>query len=201
MRGLSHIFQTATLLNLETSPGHNDDMLDRTAPLPCDVHLVAGQCGIRILKPSQHGGQGGRRACFCPKTLKRIGQAHGADHLRLVLRLIVESKGNAGALQMETIAAVSALVRSGLVEIRADPFDDVDLGQMRAWAQVVKPMFCSTAEAMATALLWRFASPEKIMPRLSDEEAAAEEKRAEIARKGRQNARKRRLSSKTSFAT
>lgn len=120
--------------------------------------------------------------CFCPITLKRIGQAHGADHLRLVLRLIVESKGNAAELQTDTITAVSAVVLSGLVEIRAELFDDIDLGQVRAWAQFVKPG-CSTQQAMATALLWRLASPEKIMPKkLSAEEAAAEEKRAEISR-------------------
>ncbi|RUX95819.1 MULTISPECIES: hypothetical protein [unclassified Mesorhizobium] len=169
-------------------------MLDRTAPFPCDVHKIAEQCGIKILKPALHGAMAGRgKVCFCPITLKRIGQAHGADHLRLVLRLIVESNGNAGALQMETIAAVSALVRSGVVEIRADLFDDVDLEQLRAWSQIVKPMFCSTAEAMATALLWRFASPDQIMPKLSAEEAAAEAKRVEIARKGRENAKRRRI--------
>ncbi|RWC17054.1 MAG: hypothetical protein EOS51_18160 [Mesorhizobium sp.] len=160
---------------------------------PCDVHLVAGQCGIRILKPELHGANAGRgKVCFCPKTLKRIGQAYGADHLRLVLRLIVESKGNAAELQMDTITAVSAVVLSGLVGIHAGLFDDIDLGQVRTWAQFVKPG-CTTAEAMATALLWLLASPERVVPKLSAEEAAAEQKRAEIARKGRENARRRRM--------
>ncbi|SIT52642.1 hypothetical protein BQ8794_10012 [Mesorhizobium prunaredense] len=136
---------------------------------------------------------GGRpRVCFCPKTLKRIGQAHGADHLRLVLRLIVESNGNAAELQMDTITAVSAVVLSSLVEIHAGMFDAIDLGQVRAWAQFVKPG-CTTQQAMATALLWLLASPDRIIPKLSAEEAAAEQKRAEIARKGRENARRRRL--------
>ncbi|OBQ58028.1 hypothetical protein EFV37_13125 [Mesorhizobium loti] len=165
----------------------------RTAPFPCDVHQIAEQCGIKILKPALHGAMAGRpRVCFCPKTLKRLGQAHGADHLRLVLRLIVESDGNAGELQFDTIEAVSRVVLSNLVEIRADLFDTVDLGQVRAWAQFVKPG-CSTAEAMATALLWRFASPDIVMPKQSAEEVAAEAKRAEIARKGRENAKRRRL--------
>ncbi|MER9396718.1 hypothetical protein NKI46_01075 [Mesorhizobium sp. M0615] len=158
-----------------------------------DVHRVAEQCGIKILKPALHGANAGRaRVCFCPKTLKRIGQAHGPDHLRLVLRLIVESEGNAGELQGDTITAVSAVVLSGLVEIHADLFDDIDLGQVRTWAQFVKPG-CSTQQTMATALLWLLASPERVMPKLSAEEEAAELKRVEIARKGRENAKRRRL--------
>ncbi|TIL59265.1 MAG: hypothetical protein E5Y79_16145 [Mesorhizobium sp.] len=147
---------------------------------PCDVHLVAGQCGIRILKPNLHGANAGRgRVCFCPITLKRIGQAHGADHLRLVLRLIVESNGNAAELQTDTITAVSAVVLSGLVEIRAEMFDDIDLGQVRAWAQFVKPG-CTTQQAMATALLWLLASPDRIIPKLSAEEAARVERNAAL---------------------
>ncbi|MEI9417575.1 hypothetical protein [Mesorhizobium sp. Cs1321R2N1] len=168
-------------------------MLNRLGQFPCDVHKIAEQCGVKILRPALHGAMGGKpRVCFCPTTLKRIGQAHGADHLRLVLRLIVESDGNAAELQMDTITAVSAVVLSGLVEIRADLFDSVDLGQVRAWAQFVKPG-CTTQQAMATALLWLLASPERVMPKLSAEEAAAEEKRVAIARKGRENAKRRRL--------
>jgi hypothetical protein len=157
----------------------------------CDVHRVAEQCGIRVLKPDRKSGDLSRK-CFCPLTLKRIGQAHGEDHLRLVLRLIVESDGNAAELQMDTISAVSAVVLSGLVEITADMFDAIDLGQVRAWAQFVKPG-CSTTEAMATALLWLLASPDRIIPKPSAEEAAAEAERRAIARKGRENAKRRRL--------
>ncbi|RUW19896.1 hypothetical protein [Mesorhizobium sp. M4B.F.Ca.ET.013.02.1.1] len=168
-------------------------MLNR-GPFPCDVHRVAEQCGIRILKPDQHyAAASSGRVCFCPKTLKRIGRAYGEDHLRLVLRLIVESEGNAGALQMEPIAAVSNVVLSGLVEIRADLLDDVDLEQLRAWAQVARPKLCSTTEAMTVALLWRFASPDIIMPAPSAEKIAAEERRREIMRKSRANAKRRRL--------
>lgn len=160
---------------------------------PCDVHLVAGQCGIKILKPELHGAMGGKpRVCFCPKTLKRIGQAHGADHLRLVLRLIVESSGNAAELQGDVITAVSAVVLSGVVEIHAGLFDDIDLGQVRTWAQFVKAG-CTTQQALATALLWLLASPDRIIPKLSQEQAAADEKQREIARKGRENARRRRM--------
>jgi hypothetical protein len=160
---------------------------------PCDVHQVAEQCGIRILKPALHGANIGRpRVCFCPITLKRIGQAHGADHLRLVLRLIVESTGNATELQGDTITAVSAVVLSGVVPIDAGMFDAIDLGEVRAWSSFVKPG-CSTQHAMATALLWLLASPRRIMPKLSAEDAAAEAKRAAIARKGRENAKRRRI--------
>lgn len=160
---------------------------------PCDVHRVAEQCGVRILKPELHGALGGKpKVCFCPKTLKRIGQVHGADHLRLVLRLIVESTGNSAELQMDTITAVSSVVLSGVVEVRAEMFDDIDLGQVRTWAQSVKPG-CTTQQAMATALLWLLASPERIVPKLSAHEAAAEAKRARIARNGRDNARRRRI--------
>ncbi|RWE07670.1 MAG: hypothetical protein EOS23_26475 [Mesorhizobium sp.] len=132
------------------------------------------------------------RVCFCPKTLKRIGQAHGADHLRLVLRLIVESSGNAAELQGDVITAVSAVVLSGVVEIHAGLFDDIDLGQVRTWAQFVKAG-CTTQQALATALLWLLASPDRIIPKLSQEQAAADEKQREIARKGRENARRRRM--------
>lgn len=135
---------------------------------------------------------GKSRVCFCPRTLKRIGQAHGEDHLRLVLRLIVESDGNACELQMDTISAVSAVILSGQVEIRADLFDAIELGRVRAWAQMVKPG-CSLAAALETALLWLLASPERIMPKPTVEEIAAEQKRREIARKGRANAKRRRL--------
>jgi hypothetical protein len=112
--------------------------------------------------------------------------------LRLVLRLIVQSDGNAAELQMDTISAVSAVAPSGLVDITADPFDAINLGEVRTWAQFVKPG-CSTTEAMATALLWLLASPDRIILRQSTEEAGAEAERREIARKGRENARKRRL--------
>ncbi|RWA76887.1 MAG: hypothetical protein EOQ28_04175 [Mesorhizobium sp.] len=168
-------------------------MLNRAAPHPCDVHKVAEQCGIRILKPDQHYAAASRgRVCFAPKTLKRIGRAHGEDHLRLVLRLIVESEGNAGALQMEPIAAVSNVVLSGLVEIRADLLDDVDLEQLRAWAQMARPKLCSTTEAMTVALLLLFAGPDLVLPPPAEPDPA-EERRREILAKSRANAKRRRL--------
>jgi len=168
-------------------------MLNRGPPFPCDAFEVAGQCGIRILKPDQHYAAASRgRVCFCPKTLKMIGRAHGADHLRLVLRLIVESDGNASELQMETVIAVSNVVLSNLVEIRADLFDDVDLGAMRAWAQLVKPRNCSTVAALTSALLLIFAGPDIVLPAPAEPDPA-EERRREILRKSRANAKRRRL--------
>ena len=166
-------------------------MLNR-APYPCDVHRVAEQCGIKILKPDAKRVGDVDRQCFAPKTLKRLGRAHGEEHLRLILRLIVESDGNAGALQMETIAAVSNLVLSGLVEIRADLLDDVDLEQLRAWAQMTRPKFCSTAEAMTVALLLIFAGPDLVLPAPAEPDPAEERRRAIMA-KGRANAKRRRL--------
>ncbi|WP_192359603.1 hypothetical protein [Mesorhizobium mediterraneum] len=104
----------------------------------------------------------------------------------------MESEGNAAELQMDSITAVSAVVLSSLVEIHAGLFDDIDLGQVRTWAQFVRPG-CTTQLAMATALLWLLASPDQIVPKLSADEAAAEQKRTEIARKGRENAKRRRI--------
>ncbi|TGS70391.1 hypothetical protein EN844_06525 [Mesorhizobium sp. M3A.F.Ca.ET.201.01.1.1] len=157
------------------------------------MHKIAEQCGVKILKPDLHRkSEGKTKVCFCPKTLKMIGRAHGADHLRLVLRLIVESDGNAGELQMETITAVSNVVLSNLVEIRADLFDDVNLGELRAWAAAVKPRLCTTVAALTSALLLIFAGPDLVLPAPAEPDPA-EERRREILRKSRANAKRRRL--------
>lgn len=105
-------------------------------------------------------------------------------HLAVQLRRAALDVGMADAL---------VVVLSGLVEITADLFDGVDLGQVRAWSQLVRPG-CSTNEAMVIALLWLLATPGMIMPKLTPEEEAAEAERREIVRKGRENVRKRRLS-------
>ncbi|MGX5803483.1 hypothetical protein ACWGS9_19860 [Bradyrhizobium sp. Arg314] len=147
---------------------------------------------MKILKPDMKRPGEQPKICFAPKTLKYIGRAHGEDHLRLVLRLIVESDGNAGELQMETITAVSNVVLSNLVSIRADLFDDIDLGEIRAWSAAVKPRHCSTVAAMTSALLLIFAGPDIVLPAPAEPDPA-ELRRREIMRKSRANAKRRRL--------
>ncbi|MFB9984339.1 hypothetical protein ACFSQQ_16425 [Mesorhizobium kowhaii] len=102
--------------------------------------------------------------------------------MRLVLRLICESEGNAAELQGDVITPVSSVVLSGLVEIRADLFDAIDLGQIRTWAQFVKPG-CSTQQAMASALLLIFAGPDIVLPAPAEPDRA-EERRREINAQG-----------------
>lgn len=156
----------------------------------CDLFRVADQVGIRLLRPDQRRGDRPRE-CFCKSTLRQLGREHGEQHLRLVLRLVVESAGNAAALQADVIRAVSSVVLSELVEIRADMLDEIDLLQLRAWAARVRPG-CSTGETIAAALLWRLAPPERLFPS-PDPAEIEEERRRLVARKGRQNATKRRL--------
>lgn len=147
----------------------------------CDIHRVAGQCGIKLRDAVESSSNRRPRECFAKGTLRAIGREHGEAHLALVLRLIVETEGNAAELYSETITAVSRVVLSGLIEVGGtlfDAFDEIDLGQLRAWAQAVRGT-ASTGETMATALLWRLAGPDVLMPPPTAEERAAEQAAAE----------------------
>jgi hypothetical protein len=149
----------------------------------CDIFKVAGQCGIRILKPAlSTSAARGNRTYFCAGTLRRIGRRHGEAHLALVLRLIVESAGNATELFGDTITAVSNILLSRLVEAGSElyaAFDSIDLGELRAWSTVTKGEG-TTAHTMTVALLWRLASPEKVLPKATAEEIARAERNAAL---------------------
>ncbi|WP_246660456.1 hypothetical protein [Nitratireductor sp. XY-223] len=109
----------------------------------CDIHKVARQCGVRLF----NGGRVYKKArgpgeCFSPGTLRRIGRASGEAHLALVLRLIVESEGNATELYADTLSAVSSLLEHHpeLIERGSalfDAFDSIDLAAVRRRAQMM----------------------------------------------------------------
>jgi hypothetical protein len=131
----------------------------------CDIYRVAGQCGVKLFDAVDSRNVRRPRECFSKSTLRRIGREHGEAHLALVLRLIVESEGNAAELYGATIEAVSRVVLSGLV--RADSalfeaFDRIDLADVRIWALAVKGE-ASAADFMTAALLWQLASPAVVL--------------------------------------
>lgn len=103
----------------------------------CDIHQVARQCGVKLYDGSRrYKSVRGARECFSPATLRRIGRAHGAAHLALVLRLIAETQGNTRELYAETLVAVSELLnhRPHLIDnglLLFDVFDRIDLASLR----------------------------------------------------------------------
>lgn len=107
----------------------------------CDIHQVARQCGVKLYNGSRrYKSARSARECFSPATLRRIGRAHGAAHLALVLRLIAETNGNAKELYAETLFAVSELLnhRPDLIErgmLLFDVFDRIDLAALRCRAR------------------------------------------------------------------
>ena len=111
----------------------------------CDIHRVARQCGVKLFDGGRvYKSMRGPRECFSPATLRRIGRAHGEGHLALVLRLIVETDGNATELFAETLWAVSELIchRPDLLDQGTalfDAFDHIDLSALR---QQAKAMNC-----------------------------------------------------------
>lgn len=138
-------------------------MLKRT----CDIYRVARQCGVVLRDSKDHSPTSIRpRNCYCKPTIRAIGQAHGEEHLAIVLRLIVETDGNNTELHAATIKAVSAVVDSGLVEVGSSLFDALDgisLANMRRWASAARGVgSASIADTMAAALLWELASPAKL---------------------------------------
>ena len=111
----------------------------------CDIHRVARQCGVR-LRDGSRCYRAIRRAgeCYSPATLRRIGRRHGAAHLALVLRLIVETDDNATALYGETLHAVSELLnhRPDLIERGVALFDDFDGIDLNALRRQARAMAC-----------------------------------------------------------
>lgn len=140
-------------------------------PASVNLHRVARQVGIVLRESADHSPTSVRpRHCFCKPTLRAIGLAHGEAHLAIVLRLIVETKGNAAELHAATIKAVSAVVDSGLVDVDGALFeamDGIDLRKLRLWSQAARVARAgggraSVVDTMAAALLWQLASPEKL---------------------------------------
>ena len=109
-----------------------------------DIHRTARLCGVRLYDGARrYHSRRAPRECFSPATLRRIGKAHGEAHLALVLRLIVETEGNARELYAETLNAVSALLEHdpSLIERGTalyDAFDAIDLAGLRHRAQSMR---------------------------------------------------------------
>ncbi|MEO4040508.1 hypothetical protein AAFN47_02760 [Hoeflea sp. CAU 1731] len=75
--------------------------------------------------------------------MRKIASRNGAGHLALVLRLIVETKGNAAELYAETISALSALMEfDPMLAERGgelfDLFDEIDLKSIRERARAMR---------------------------------------------------------------
>ena len=110
----------------------------------CDIGKTARLCGVRLYNGARH--YHSRRApgeCFSPATLRRIGKAHGEAHLALVLRLIVETEGNARELYAETLSAISSLLEHdpSLIERGTalyDAFDEIHLADLRRRARTMR---------------------------------------------------------------
>lgn len=114
-----------------------------TKPQGCDIHRIARQSGVKLTDGSQfYRTARDPGECFSPATMRRIGCAHGAGHLALVLRLVVETEGNAGELYSETMWSISELLhhRPDLLDRGValfDAFDTVDLRAVRAAAKTL----------------------------------------------------------------
>lgn len=160
----------------------------------CDIYHVARQCGVILREAHDHSPTSRRpRECFCKPAVRRIGQAYGEAHLALCFRLIVESEGNAGELYAETLAAVSIALTSGLIEPDSglfEAFDGIDLGALRRWAHAARGT-ATTPETMATALLWRLAGPDMILPKEPPTAGARRERNATL--KAERERKRRRL--------
>lgn len=101
-----------------------------------NIHRVIRPLGIKLIDAADHSPTMDRRkVCVCRRTLSKIIATHGEGHLSLVLKLIVQSEGNATELYADTILAVSGLI-SSFPEIEAMPtlfdwMDELDLHEMR----------------------------------------------------------------------
>lgn len=143
-------------------------------PPSCNIHRVARQCGVILRDAHEHSPTSIRpRHCFCKRTVKAIGDERGEAHLALVLRLIVESDGNAAELHAATLKAVSSVVGSEMIVANGalfEAFDRVDLRTLRLWAQAARGVgsTASVADTMAAALLWQIASPQHLQQQLRE---------------------------------
>lgn len=108
-----------------------------------NVLKVTRGLGIKVLDAREHSPTMVRpKHCFCMPTLQKVVR-HGEAHLTFVLRLIVETTGNATELRAATITAISELlqVMPWLVErgLRLfEEFDLIDLAALRRRAKAIK---------------------------------------------------------------
>lgn len=131
-----------------------------------NVYNVTRPLGVKVLDASLHSPTSVRpKHCFCMPTLQKVVR-HGEDHLTIVLRLIVETKGNATELWAATITAISEmllampwLVERGLSLF--DEFDQIDLSSLRRRAKKVKGRHQQVWEAMLNLLADHFYSEDQ----------------------------------------
>ena len=111
-----------------------------------DIHKIIRPLGIRLLDGSEHSPSIDRtRACFCRRTLRRVLNQQGEGHLSLVLKVIVQSRGNETELYRDTILAVSGLLsthKEADISSLFDAMDGIDLANLRKEAKEcgVKPV-------------------------------------------------------------
>ena len=108
-----------------------------------NVLKVTRALGIKVLDAREHSPTMVRpKHCFCMPTLQKIC-IHGEDHLTIVLKLIIETRGNAAELWAATITAISGLLLAmPWLEHRGldlfDQFDRIDLAALRRRAKAIK---------------------------------------------------------------
>jgi hypothetical protein len=108
-----------------------------------NVLKVTRALGVKVLDASLHSPTSVRpKRCFCMPTLQKVVR-HGEAHLTMVLRLIVETKGNATELWAATITAISELLLAmpWLAERGLDlfdAFDRIDMAALRRRAKAIK---------------------------------------------------------------
>lgn len=132
---------------------------------PCDIYKIARQCGVKLMETQQHSPTSRKpMECYCKPTVREIGQAHGEDHLKLVLMLMTGTPRNAGELYSDTIKAVSELLIGWpeLVKRKTltDEFNQIDL---RAYRQFIKgrPVRVANWQAILMMLVITFESKER----------------------------------------
>jgi hypothetical protein len=131
-----------------------------------NVYKVTRALGVKVLDASRHSPTSVRpKHCYCMPTLQKVVR-HGEGHLTMVLRLIVETRGNATELWAATITAISELLLTmpWLIERGLDLFDEfdrIDLGALRRRAKKVKGRHQQVWEAMLNLLADHFYSEDQ----------------------------------------
>jgi hypothetical protein len=122
----------------------------RPKAAPVALATLLGGFGVRILPTKERPGPLETDAAA---TLQRILDKHGADHLCIVLRCIVETTGNETELRAisECVLTRPDWVERGLSFLEA--FDAIDLKALRKRAKGILPDH--GARAVLGVLLWQ----------------------------------------------